>query len=570
MDMTALKKQLHRRHSQLKSERMSQGWDAHYKEIAQHFHPRKPKFLDESPQQNAGAKKHNKILDERGILARRTLSAGLMTGVTNSSKRWIKFTTHDPDLAEFAPVKEWLEQLEKRIHSVLARSNYYQATQGNYDELGCFGVGPVAMVADFDTVVRSYPMTVGEYFLAQNDRLEVDTCYREYTQSVSQIFDFVKRKGGKIEDISRTVRSLYDRGCYGEQVPIIHAVEPNRERDHTRIDKRNMAYRSVYLERDCGSVDGGILSFGGHKRFPISAPRWDVYGNDVYGSSCPGMDALGAIKQLQNQQAQKAEGIEMMVRPPVQIPSTFKNSIVDLVPGGATYYDAVAGGNKIEAVYDGRVPIQYLTADIEAVADRVKQCFYADLFLMLAQSDRREITAREVDEVHDEKLNQLGPVYGRLNSEKLDKDVDLAFYYTLEAGLLAPPPKELENQNLEVEYVSLLGQAMRMSGVTGIRGIIQAASEISSASGDPTVWDKINKDQTIDELATMYGPPAKVINSDDVVSEIRTQRAQQLKQQQTMENVGPMAKAASDLAKAPTGKNSNALTDILKRAGVQK
>jgi hypothetical protein len=38
-----------------------------------------------------------------------------------------------------------------------------------------------------------------------------------------------------------------------------------------------------------------------------------------------------------------------------------------------------------------------LGQDIAEVQGRVKQAFYADLFLMMAESDRREITAREID-----------------------------------------------------------------------------------------------------------------------------------------------------------------------------
>ena len=34
---------------------------------------------------------------------------------------------------------------------------------------------------------------------------------------------------------------------------------------------------------------------------------------------------------------------------------------------------------------------------------RVKEAFYANLFLMMAEFDRREITAREIDERREEK-----------------------------------------------------------------------------------------------------------------------------------------------------------------------
>jgi len=45
----------------------------------------------------------------------------------------------------------------------------------------------------------------------------------------------------------------------------------------------------------------------------------------------------------------------------------------------------------------------------------IRQAFYADLFLMMAESDRREITAREIDERHEEKMLMLGPVLERLH-----------------------------------------------------------------------------------------------------------------------------------------------------------
>jgi len=48
--------------------------------------------------------------------------------------------------------------------------------------------------------------------------------------------------------------------------------------------------------------------------------------------------------------------------------------------------------------------------DLAEVQGRVKEAFYANLFLMLAESDRREITAREIDERREEKMLMLGPV----------------------------------------------------------------------------------------------------------------------------------------------------------------
>jgi len=64
---------------------------------------------------------------------------------------------------------------------------------------------------------------------------------------------------------------------------------------------------------------------------------------------------------------------------------------------------------------------QHLSADIRETQERVKDAFYANLFLMMAESGPREITAREIDERHEEKMLMLGPVLERLHDELLDR-----------------------------------------------------------------------------------------------------------------------------------------------------
>ena len=81
---------------------------------------------------------------------------------------------------------------------------------------------------------------------------------------------------------------------------------------------------------------------------------------------------------------------------------------------------------------------------------------------MLAQTDRRQITAREVAEKHEEKLLMLGPVLERLHTELLDPLIDRTFNILQQNGVLPVPPPELQNKDLNVEYVSVLAQAQRL------------------------------------------------------------------------------------------------------------
>ncbi|PWG73491.1 phage head-tail adapter protein, partial [Enterococcus hirae] len=80
----------------------------------------------------------------------------------------------------------------------------------------------------------------------------------------------------------------------------------------------------------------------------------------------------------------------------------------------------------------------------------------------LSLSDRREMTAREVQERHEEKLLMLGPVIERVQNELLDPMIDRVFSIALRGNALPPPPEELEGVDLRVEYISILAQAQRM------------------------------------------------------------------------------------------------------------
>jgi len=179
---------------------------------------------------------------------------------------------------------------------------------------------------------------------------------------------------------------------------------------------------------------------------------------------------------------------------------------------------------------------------------------------MLASSDRREITAREIQERHEEKLLALGPVLSRLDQEFLDPVINRTFAICARKQLFPPPPRELENVDLKVHYVSIMAQAQKAVSLSGIDRLVTSAMEISKVQ--PDVLDKIDFDQVIDELADTLGTPAKVTRSDDATKPIRAQRQKMQQAQQRTEMGATMAKSAKDLAASPTDQK-NALTDAL-------
>lgn len=543
-----LRKQMQQRWGGLKSERES--WMTHWQDISEILLPRSGRFFESD--QNRGDRRHNKIYDNTATRALRVLAAGMMAGMTSPARPWFRLTTSDPYLDESAGVKTWLADVTRVMQMVFAKSNTYRALHAMYEELGAFGTASSIVLPEFNNVIHHHVLTAGEYAITTDYLGKVDTLYREFQMTVGQmVAEFGRDK------CSRTVQNLYDRGDLDKWVTVMHGIEPRTDRDVGRRDARNMPWRSVYFEP--GSTDSVFLRESGYQQFPALCPRWATSGGDIYGNS-PAMEALGDIKQLQHEQLRKAQGIDYKTNPPLQVPTAFKERMLDTLPGGISFVDSANPTGGIRSAFEVNIDLSHLLEDIMDVRERIKSSFYADLFLMLAGGDLRNMTATEVAERHEEKLLMLGPVLERLHNEILDPLIEMAFARMLEAGVVPPPPPELEGMDLNVEFVSMLAQAQRAIATNGVDRFISNLGVV--AKFKPDVLDKLDADKWADAYADMLGIDPELIVSGEQVALIRQQRAQQQQAMQQAEMMQQGAGVAKDLAAAKTNEPS-ALTSVM-------
>jgi hypothetical protein len=539
---------LYSRWGALKTERSS--YMSHWKEISDYILPRNGRYF--LTDRNKGERRHNNIYDSTGTRALRVLGAGLMGGATSPARPWFRLATADPDMMDYAPVKLWLSAVQRQMLDIFQRSNTYRALHSMYEEIGAFGTGASMLMDDFDGVIRHHVLTTGEFAVACDYRGNVTTMYREFQKTVGEI---VSEFG--IANVSNTVKTLHDRGSLDAWVTLVHAIEPRVDRDPRMKDARNMPFKSVYFE--LGSDQGQYLRESGFKVFRGLVPRWSVAGGDIYGNS-PGMEALGDIKQLQHQQLRKAQAIDYMTKPPLQLPSSMKNREIDMLPGGATYVDMANPSGGVKTMFEVRLELNHLLADIQDVRGRINQSFYTDLFLMLANSNRTNMTATEVAERHEEKLLMLGPVLERLHNELLDPLIEITFSRMIESGLVPPPPEELQGVDLNVQYVSMLAQAQRAVATNGIDRFVGNLGAV--AQFKPEVLDKFDSDKWADAYSDMLGIDPELIVSNERVALIRGQRAQAQAEAQAQAQNAQAASTARDLAAAKTGEDS-ALTNVM-------
>ena len=530
-------KLLNSRWAALKKERSS--WLAHWSDVSLNLLPVNGRYF--TSDRNRGFKRHNTIYDSTGTKALRVLAAGMMSGMTSPSRPWFKLSVTDTDLMTSQPVKVWLQAVTDQVGDVMAKSNVYRVLHSMYEELGAFGTASALIAEDYDNIIHLHPFTVGEYAITTDWKGKVVTLYREFDKTVGEI---VGEFG--LNNCSSHVKSAYQRGNLEQWITIIHAIEPRADRDATKKDAVNMPWKSVYFERNAGTDK--VLRESGYKTFPCVSPRWQTVGGDIYGIS-PGMEALGDIKQLQAEQFRKSQAIDYQANPPVQVPSSMKNREVELFPGGVSYYDASSGTQGIKTAYEVNLNLQTLLLDIQDVRTRINGAFYSDLFMMISQLDNR-MTATEVAARNEEKMLMLGPVVERLNNELLDPLVETVFERLLTAGLLPPPPEELQGHDLNIEYVSMLSQAQKAVSTNSIDRFVGSLGQIATIR--PDVLDNFDPDHWAEIYSDKLGIDPQLIIPGKEVALIREQRAQAQQQAQKQEAMTQASQAAKNLGQTST------------------
>ncbi|MGY8147102.1 portal protein [Klebsiella pneumoniae] len=553
MAAETLKEQLQKQQAQLTNDRSS--FDPHWRELSDFINPRGSRFLVTDV--NRDDRRNTKIVDPTATLAARTLSSGMMSGITSPARPWFKLATPDPDMMDYGPVKLWLEVVQRRMNEVFNKSNIYQSLPLLYASLGNYSTGAMAVLEDDSDVIRTMMFPIGSYYMANSARGSVDTCFRKFSMTVRQL---VMEFG--LNNVSDSVKGMWDSGNYESWIEVIHAVYPNIDRDTAKLNSKNKPVKSVYYE--VGGDSDKLLRESGFDEFPIMAPRWEVNGEDVYGSSCPGMIALGQVKALQLEQKRKSQLIDKATNPPMVGPSSLRNQRVSLLPGDITYIDQVTGQDGFKPAYLVNPNTADLLADIQDTRQIINSAYFVDLFMMLQNINTRSMPVEAVIEMKEEKLLMLGPVLERLNDECLNPLIDRTFSIMARKNLLPQPPDVLQGMPLRIEYISVMAQAQKSIGLSSLSSTVGFIGRLAQAK--PEALDKLNVDQAIDAFAEMSGVSPTVIVPQEQVEQVREQRAQQQQQQQMVAMGMAAAQGAKTLSEAQTA-DPSVLTALSNAAG---
>ncbi len=555
-------------------------YEPYFEQLEQHFMPRRGLFTAEPASKAAsdrGGLLNGKILDSTPIRALRILKSGLHAGLTSPSRPWFRLQPQDPDLRERQGPKEYVAKAEFEMRRLAERSGLYNMLHTGYGDLGVYAT-ECALIEDSGSYdLRGMQLTPGSYWLGMSDDRSIDTMHREFPMTVNQIVGKFVFKGQQYGEpdwgvVPARIKNMYDKGDIAKVETMCHLIMPRTDRDPVKADGRNKPIASQYwVKNDDRAADIQRLAGDlGYDENPISASRWEVTGCEVWGSHSPAMETLPDVKELMNKRRDYAESVRRMNRPTMNAHTDLYNSEFSLMTGAVNFMADPTKG--LTPAFQINPDINGLRNDIEATQEAVWSGMYADLFMMISSLDRRQITATEIDERREEKLLGLGPVLERQHFEKHKPLVERLFRRVVSSGRLGPPPPELENEELEIDFISMLAQAQKAVATGSMERFAGYVGNLASVK--PEVLDKFDEDQSVDEYANMVGVPPSTVRSDEEVDEIRRLRQEQIAAQQqaamaveTTKAMQQGASAAKTLSEAD-GPRQEAPIDILNKTGL--
>lgn len=537
-------------------------WWTHWRELADYELPRRYKWLITPNQQSRGSPINQHILDSTGTLAARNLASGMMSGISSPTRPWFKLKIGKVDSTQTSPISLWLAECERLMMLVFHESNFYNSIHTVYFDLVIFGTGVMLIYEDYENVIQCYNPCLGEYYLDNDGKFRPVVFYREFVYTVGQTIDEFG-----YDNCSDSVKALADRkdgSGLTQEIVIAHGIEPN-------INGRKFGFNDNFETREFfwewggtaspqASAIGtkGFLRKRGFLENPCIAVRWDLVSNDAYGRS-PAMDALGDIKQLQQETRRKAQAIDKLVNPPMVADASMKNQPASLLPGGITYINGMAQGKVgFAPAYETRPPVQEIMEDLNEVRERIKNIFFNNLFQMISQFEpKSNITATEIDARRSEQLIMLGPVLERIYDEGIKPIIERTWAIMERAGILPEAPAEIAGQPMNIEFISMLALAQAAAQTAGIERIFSIAGNLAGV--DPSTMDNIDIDYALDKYSDLLNNDPKLIRSPAALAAIRQARAKQQQAKQAQEQGLAMAQGAKTLSETQVGGGKNAL-----------
>lgn len=523
-------------------------WYNHWDDIARVMNPRRLGF---NTQVTTGDSRVDEIFDGTPMRAARFLANSIAGFMRPEGQQWIFIRVDDEAVNASEEAQLWLTQAENELQQEIyePRAKFRQASGETDFDLVSLGTGIIWIGENKrqdGLLFQSVYLRDGAVLWDEDDDLRA--VFRRRSMTVLDAAD----RYGKGSLSSESQKKLESEDGKTAKVTILHAAMRRPGGREDAMFARNMPWMEEVIEVDAKHM----IREGGFMESPYIVPRWDTTSGEGYGRS-PGMIALPDANTLQAMGETLLVSGQRAADPPLMAPNDGSFSEVRAFPGGLGYYDVETavqlGGNPFFPLETGsNMP---LTRDMQQdLREQTFDAFFRNVLNL--PLDRPEMTATEVLLRKQEFIREIGPVFGRLESDYTAPMVERAFSIMLRAGAFPPIPEILSGQRVVFEYDSPVTRELKQ--VQAQTAAIWAQEAAAFGEIDPRAGSVPNYENIVRFSHEALNLPLPTANSRDQVDaedQARQEAEQQALQAQAIDSVVNTA----DVAAGALGKATDAL-----------
>lgn len=493
-----------------------------------------------------GDRRSEDIYDGTAMQAARGLANAVDGMLWPDGQKSFFIETVDDDIKDDPMVRAWCEDAEEKLERAFdnPQARFRQARGEANTDLVVFG-GAHIFIGEGKKLSNLIFQTLhpkdATVFYDEEGNPEGMAREKKYTLRQAIARFTVEALSGPLQEKAKAAGAELDKSH-----AFLHVVVPRKEAIPGAILRKNLPFADLWYEIETSHT----VEEGGFHEFPFAGPRWDTSSGELTPRS-PGMIALPDANTSQAMEETLLIAGQRAASPPLLVPNDGAFDAANTYPDGLSYYDAQLAKEM------GQIPIKPLETGAkmpivmemqDKKRDQIWAAFLKNVLNLPTQGP--QMTAEEIRARMTEMMREIGPVFGRFETDYKAPTVERPFKMLLRIpGVFLPVPPILQFRNIKFRYSSPVKKLKQLIEASATRAWLLDLANLAKMTGDPSVMDVANVDEASRFEAEAGTLPHQVIRSRDDVAKIRADRDQKMQQQQQ----ATLAQQAADAANKGAG-----------------
>jgi hypothetical protein len=517
----------------------------------------RPFYKDVVRLRSQGQRRTNKQHDSTATYGSFVLSQFIQGAACNPSTRWFGLAHRDEAKNEIQEVATCFKHWTTAMLLSLRQSNFYQGNGQSINAWVDMGTGPllcesVPQTREGLSQFRFTSIPFGSYVLCEGPDGAIDTFIRmEKIAAINAVkmFGEEKDKYGNYGVSDTILKAARGKDAY-QKFEFLHAIQPRENIGYSsKATKgqiktaKEMPWASCWVE----VAKTRLVRESGYRLFPVAIPRYDLISGEAYGHGPSEMVLADARTRNEATKKQHLLWDRQLDPPTLSRRNSIINGVLNKRAGGDTVVTDV--DRSVKQLFD-QPNLQFDDRMHERTNETILRMYHVNEILNLLTREKPEMTAFETN-ARLALLQQIqGPVFGRLEQDYLATIVNVHLDNMAHAGMLEPPPEEIQINPgesgfgvLSVSYEGPLARAQRNQEIIDIQQSIADVGGVGQF--DPQVFQLVDFKKVTRKLFEIRGTQDMLITEEEFTAKM----AELIKQQNAEKATTVMAGGAEALGK---------------------